>query len=619
MRISSVVVKNYRCLRDTVVPFDEYTALVGSNGAGKSSILRALDWFFNGKVLSSDDAHFGSTEDRISVSVTFADLAGHECQTLGRFCVDGKAQFTKHWVIATEQIEYEGVGLTGPGFQAVLNAPDSEVSRIAYNGLRQAIPDLRPIAGNASRNTVLMNIAAWEGDPANAAQLLLTNGLNASEMIGPTGKLAELIGFVFIPGASDFATEFSGNARGSLISRFAADAVAAATDEARNKWQAQHGNVVARLNRMIERGVEKSTQAQVKSVNESLEVLLPGTTLYLRPIVPAFQQKNDPHVVPMIRQGGSVFQLSVHGHGTQRAVMMATVQSYARASSRRPNDSSIVVAIEEPEIFQHPIRIRALARSLAKLAERTGFQVLLATHSPFFVRPEQFPNIRRLQLTASATTVHAPQLNRLAHSLGWQQPQLLRRLEKDLPRSFSELFFADAVVLVEGDTDRVVLEALAAKLRMPFDAAGIAVCSMNSKDDLPLHFRLLQEVAVKTYVILDADSRKHLPLQGAERTRRFTKHRNATNSCLAVVQPADFRGAVVPYNFGDPTLIASNITILEDDLEHELGRWPSYTTKLANARSKDLYAYKQAVQAATIRDLPISFRQIISAIQATVK
>jgi predicted ATP-dependent endonuclease of OLD family len=49
MKIKSVHIKNYRALTDIHVDFDTVTTFIGPNGVGKSSILRALDWYFNGK------------------------------------------------------------------------------------------------------------------------------------------------------------------------------------------------------------------------------------------------------------------------------------------------------------------------------------------------------------------------------------------------------------------------------------------------------------------------------------------------------------------------------------------------------------------------------------------
>lgn len=57
MRLSRVYVSNYRSLKDFEVQIDDYTALVGANGTGKSSLLYALEWFYEGPPLEALDIH----------------------------------------------------------------------------------------------------------------------------------------------------------------------------------------------------------------------------------------------------------------------------------------------------------------------------------------------------------------------------------------------------------------------------------------------------------------------------------------------------------------------------------------------------------------------------------
>ena len=47
MIIKTLRVKRFRCLEDESLPCDKLTALVGANGSGKSSFMRALDLFYS--------------------------------------------------------------------------------------------------------------------------------------------------------------------------------------------------------------------------------------------------------------------------------------------------------------------------------------------------------------------------------------------------------------------------------------------------------------------------------------------------------------------------------------------------------------------------------------------
>ena len=73
MKLTSVHVKNYRCLADVSVDMTDLTVLLGPNSAGKSSLLHALDFFFKGRELEPADV-FGGRDATISVECAFDDL-----------------------------------------------------------------------------------------------------------------------------------------------------------------------------------------------------------------------------------------------------------------------------------------------------------------------------------------------------------------------------------------------------------------------------------------------------------------------------------------------------------------------------------------------------------------
>ena len=47
MLVKTVTVKNFRCAKDGVLNCEKLTALVGANGSGKSTFLRALQLFYD--------------------------------------------------------------------------------------------------------------------------------------------------------------------------------------------------------------------------------------------------------------------------------------------------------------------------------------------------------------------------------------------------------------------------------------------------------------------------------------------------------------------------------------------------------------------------------------------
>jgi putative ATP-dependent endonuclease of OLD family len=98
-----------------------------------------------------------------------------------------------------------------------------------------------------------------------------------------------------------------------------------------------------------------------------------------------------------------------------------------------------------------------------------------------------------------------------------EQESARKTIEQLVPKTFSEGFFADGVVLVEGDTDRVIVEVLAERLGSPLDLIGISVLDTGGKANLHLPYCLLSEFEVPCYVLVDGMGRA---LQGStERTK----------------------------------------------------------------------------------------------------
>lgn len=59
------------------VSFDAITSLIGSTGVGKSTVLRTLDWFFNGDKgggIEEGDVHSAAEGKRVRVEVEFGGL-----------------------------------------------------------------------------------------------------------------------------------------------------------------------------------------------------------------------------------------------------------------------------------------------------------------------------------------------------------------------------------------------------------------------------------------------------------------------------------------------------------------------------------------------------------------
>lgn len=75
MKLIQLRIRNFRCYKDEIsIDFDDMTALVGRNDAGKSTIMDAMDIFFNDGAPDKNDASKGGNASDVAIIGVFSDL-----------------------------------------------------------------------------------------------------------------------------------------------------------------------------------------------------------------------------------------------------------------------------------------------------------------------------------------------------------------------------------------------------------------------------------------------------------------------------------------------------------------------------------------------------------------
>ncbi len=664
MRIATVTVRNYRSLKDVTIQADNYGVFIGANGSGKSSVLYALDWFFNGTALSENDIHgykegeLPQPSSTIEVAVTFADLTDKDRERLLEYGRADRAEIRRTWYADDKRTKTVGNAKQGPGFSDVRAEPGVAPRRVKYRDLRVTITELPDLGGSASKDAIIAALAAWESDSANADKLVEVADADADHMMGwhGTNVLKECVRFVLIPAATSIVGEVGSATKGSALTDLVGAFMSAASARAQAAWLQKHSDAVAELSGEIRQSIESAIGVQASRINARLSSLVPKATVTLTPTVPEFAPKVDPSIATAVTIDGFTNDVSRQGHGVQRAVMISMFQAIvpdadltrtthtvqdgedestaqARLEESLSGLPSIIVAIEEPEIYQHPIRARAFARTLVELSQQPGVQVFLATHSPYFVQPEQFAALRRFSCTAGETSVAGATVASVAAASGIGEDKVETAITSYIPTEFSEGFFADAVALVEGQTDRIVLDAVAEKLGLGLDSRDVTILSVGGKEGLRVARAILMALQIPTYVLADGDfgtaSRKVYKYKIEDeittaRDQAHGSHKSVTDRLVAALpSPPTATHGSLPYSFGCPTVVCSEFTIWCDDIEEELKAWTSFVTALkstditlASRNNKNLLAYRNAVTAADESDMPEVLKSAIAAIIA---
>lgn len=590
MKIKRAHIENFCCLHSVDVSFEEITSFIGPTGVGKSTVLRALDWFFNGEkslALSDDDVHSAAKGGRIVVEVEFDGLTAHDREVLGRYAPDGAESVSvwRTWQNGEDKIT--GKALAYRPFEEVRKFEKATDLRRAYDELREGDSSLDlPKVG--SKDKAIEAMRTWE--LAHREQLTESE-VEDTHFFGFAGqsKLGQLIDFVFVSAdlrayeeTDDQKTTALGRILDHAVDRTEANERLGEIEEsahlARQKVHTKvYGPVLDDISAALSSEVAKFTTGRQVMVTPTVHAPKPART--------TFQVS--------VRDGAAETSVHRQGHGFQRALIIAALKYLADRRRPEGDTRTLCLAIEEPELFQHPPQARTFAKVLRELvstspAERT--QVMYATHSPVFLDPAGYHQIRRLCRAVGeahpVTEVRQASQEDLCRALEGlvDASTVKRRTVGRLAGVFAEGFFAHAVVLVEGKGDEGVILGCAERAGINLGAEGISIVEVTGKDNLMISDVLFGTLGVPCHVVFDGDAGKsegkrqstsHLIPEQERRDRDLECEREARRTRKKNADLLRYLGTTPASQPVDET--TARYTVFEENLEGYLGQhWPAW-------------------------------------------
>ncbi|MDM8566335.1 AAA family ATPase [Candidatus Halobeggiatoa sp. HSG11] len=244
------------------------------------------------------------------------------------------------------------------------------------------------------------------------------------------------------------------------------------------------------------------------NINASFQKIFPALELKISirdedkgiDILKAFKTN---HSIDVLKQGTERKEtFAQHGHGIVRQALFNFL-TFMKNEVQETNKKEYLLLFEEPELYLHPTTIKLLREELYRLAENSPFQILCCTHNPQLIDiSKPHSSIIRLVKNPTDETTETYQVG--YDIFGSQENknyiQMVNRFNPDV----CQVFYADNVIIVEGDTEAIICRELLQEYGSEHE---IFVLNSGSKTNIPFFQRILNHFKIPYTIIHDSDTR----------------------------------------------------------------------------------------------------------------
>lgn len=400
MKIKNFKIRNFRGYKGEVtIDFDNFTAFVGKNDIGKSSVLEALDIFFNdGKGIVKQDKDdinkqaLAEGDTDIVITACFEELperividATNETSLAEELLLneEGQLEIEKRYPNAgSAKVFIRAYHPTNAQCNGLLQKTDKD--------LRKIIDDNGIACDDRTRNAV-MRRAIWE-HYRDDWQLGLTEiDVTKGETKSIWDKLQK-----YLPVYSLFQSDRKNTDSDSEVQDPLQEAVKQILSEERLQEE------LAAIAMEVERKLEEVSSRTLEKLRE----MSPEVANSLNPVIPSASSLKWSDVFKKVSiSGDEGIPVNKRGSGVKRLILLNFFRAEAERRIADNANASIIYAIEEPETSQHTENQKKLIEALLELSEVNSTQVIITTHSANVVKKLDYSNLRLISNSDEGKTV----------------------------------------------------------------------------------------------------------------------------------------------------------------------------------------------------------------------
>lgn len=501
MKLEEIIITGFRRYRDEIrIPMGSLTALIGRNDIGKSSVLEAIDAFFNGKI-DVGDGCIGASDRTAKIGCVFSEFPseidldrGARTSLASEYLLNasGKLEVYKTWDLngstaKKPNVFIRAVAPTNEQAVGLLSKKQSALQSLVKALNIEPKPNLAQ--NPAMRASILTHLAAIGQLELAETDIPLGSGEDAKFI---WENIEKILPMYFL---------FKSDRQSSDQDKEVQDPLNASIRRA----MSDISDKLEEVSRHVEGIVQETANRTLVHLRSNYPELADNLT-------PKFRKPDWDKVFKLDLSSDDDVPLNKRGSGVRRLVLLSFFQ--AEAERKRIEKAAggsathnVIYAVEEPETSQHPDNQKMIIEALKSIA-RAGEQVILTTHVPGLAGLVPVDGIRFVDTSEDgrprARIGSSEVLIEVAETLG-VMPTAIRvpPTNDNAPR---------VAVCVEGHTDESAFQSLTEVLRrgsilpVGFDEARIFwVAAGGSGLHAWVERRYLDALGIPQIYIMDSD------------------------------------------------------------------------------------------------------------------
>jgi predicted ATP-dependent endonuclease of OLD family len=485
MYISRISIKNFRGIKNQTLEFTKYNSLIGKNDCGKSTIINAINFFFNDEKASSnkDFNKYISKNKDITIEVEISEYntldlkpyliaekdTGFD-EVVQDYVIDGVLKVKKVWEFSDKAEISCKTYLFVNSFKDYDIYGDPKSLKKWLTDLKLEVP-VEGVGGNSDveKQSVIRNHLLSENHQKKEIKIeLKTKDLSNLKKCLPEVKLFRADQSIETT-TTDFKKTFS--------------------TEVKNVISAQ------KENKTLE-DIETAIKNQIKQESEEIKDFMKQhiSDLQELKITPNFDWVKGVEITDVeIKLDGDegLIPLENKGSGYRRLFMVGRLRYLAK----KDESKNVIYLVEEPETFLHPSAQDEMRDSLIDLSESN--QIFITTHSPIFTgatKPEGLILCKK-------------ENSELKYEKS-EDDDFLIKIAKEIgvKPTHNILDSYETIIFVEGSNDRKFIEISTEKLGKKIDSSKVAIIDGggNSLGNF-IDIKYFEKQGKKMFLIIDSD------------------------------------------------------------------------------------------------------------------